>query len=129
MITKTNFIKQVNKELETLRTDLTEEQKNKLNIEDFDPYDPHFCIYGQIFDYCFHKDAVKLYSKIYECLISRTVFERMGFKYHSFKKSENSLKSGYTPLEKYLTMVDSKKHKEIIDFIKCKINNINLNVI
>jgi hypothetical protein len=96
------FNEMVSKEINHLRTHATAEEKSKLDFISFDYQDHEHCIYGQMTGDCFSDRAKELMPKTYTSA-------SIGF----FNKGEN-----FTALEKYLFMVNSKKHLEIINYIK-----------
>jgi hypothetical protein len=96
------FNEMVSKEINHLRTHATYEEKGRLDFETFDRSDDTYCIYGQMTGDCHSDRSKELMPKI---------FQSIGIKY--FKEG------GYfTALEKYLFMVNSEKHEEIINYIK-----------
>jgi hypothetical protein len=104
------FNEMVSKEINHLRTHATDEEKSRLDFETFDRSDDRYCIYGQMTGNCFPDRAKVLMPKIYDRISGKKGYS---FNFQSFKKGIY-----FTALEKYLFMVNSKKHLEIINYIK-----------
>ena len=121
---KSEFLKEVQIELDTIKQKATKKEISKLNFDNFRHYSRGYCIYGQMTGDCNSNRAKELYKKNY-CSIPISSYTP--FKLHCFVLGDI-----YTPLEKYLYMVatedgnKSYKHKEIISYLKGEINKIEL---
>ena len=108
----------VQHELYTIKTNATIQEINKLNFNEFSHNRPAYCIYGQMTGKCDSERAKELYQKMFDDV---PYDEYVPYSKQSFKKGKE-----FTPLEKYLYMVHSSKHKEIIQYLKNDICNIKL---
>jgi hypothetical protein len=121
---KETFIKKVQKELDKIKKRATKEEIDKLDFNSF-RYDSQVaCIYGQMTGDCDSVRATEIKKKTFK--------EIDGFGDHSgYKFEQQDFKKGkeFTALEKYLFMVNSETHKEIIQYLKGETKEINLNVI
>lgn len=115
---KAEFLSLVQKELDTIKTNATQEEIDSLNLKEFNHTLPDLCIYGQMTGNCDSDRAKELYPKTFDYVADN---EYTPFSKQTFKKGNE-----YTPLEKYLYMVHEPKHKEIIMYLKGQINTIKL---
>lgn len=128
-ITKPEFIKMVRKELLHLKKHTTSKEKSRLKIHTFNHEMNAQCIYGQLTTMCNNNRAKELMPKQYgriglkklqwrrdDVLIGMCPFYKQ-----SFVKG-----STFTALEKYLFMVDSNQHEQVIKYIKGDIKTIIL---
>jgi hypothetical protein len=120
---KKMFKQLVIKELNHLRENVPVEMLSELNVETLKPDSYKNCLYGQLTtnskQMSYKND---LYPKSFE-LISEIFYNTNFIK---FKDQDFSKGDRFTALEKYLYMVNSSKHKEIIDFIKKDSNKISI---
>ncbi len=125
---KSEFLDMVQIELDTIKQNATQEEINKLNFDSFNFCNASDCIYGQMTGKCNSDRAKQLYPKSFALVYNlASINETNRFKQQSLNKGDF-----YTPLEKYLFMVrtnngyKSKKHKEVIDYLKNEITEIEL---
>jgi hypothetical protein len=104
------FNEMVSKEINHLRTHATDEEKGRLDFENFDHNDNTSRIYGQMTLSCHSDRANALKPEIYA-----KISDKLG---NDFSKKSFAKGASFTALEKYLFMVNSKKHLEIINYIK-----------
>ena len=122
---KKEFILLVISEIENIKLNATIKEKSKLNISSFN-YDNDFrCLYGQMTGSCDSKRAKELTPKIFfDAAGNKSSNNRekvIPFSNHNFKKG-----NFYTPLEKYLFMVKSNVHENIINYLKGTVNELIL---
>lgn len=104
-----DFLLEVIKEVEHLRDNATQDEKDRLNFDSFDFTNSNRCIYGLMTGHCSSERAKELYPK-----------NIRGLNLHC--DIENG--TNFTCLERYLFIVatsdyrKSKMHENIIDYIK-----------
>jgi len=106
------FIQNVRNEINHLRKNATDEEKNRLNFDDFDYESKYRCIYGRLTGKCDSIRAVELYSKQLSC--------------YSLHKDIKHKETGatFTWLESYLFHSNANTHKHIIKYIKGEIKEL-----
>ena len=111
---KEEFVQLVINELDYLKHNVSEKLLDRLYFETLEIDLHQHCIYGQMTGHSESVLAKELYPKSFE-FVSKTITgeDFVSFEDQDFEKGEN-----FTALEKYLYMVDSTKHEEIIDYLK-----------
>ena len=117
---KNVFFAQVKKELVNLRKKATQEEIKKLNFAQFDHTVKYACIYGQMTGNCASERAKKLQPKTYG-YIGNFGKKRSKFEVHDFDEGNR-----FTALEKYLYMCTKAQQRLIFQFLRKKINNIEI---
>lgn len=116
------FLNLVLDELIYLKDNVSEKLLDRLDFATFEPDLHSKCIYGQMTGHSESVLANQLYPKRFE-LISREVTSE---DFIPFEKQIFTEGTNFTALEKYLYMVDSEKHLEIIQFLKSEISTIRV---
>lgn len=106
------FIQNVRKEINHLRKNATDEEKSRLNFDDFDYASKFGCIYGRLTGRCDSIRAVELYSKQLSSYSLRNPIKQ--------KNAGNT----FTWLESYLYHSTANTHKHIIKYIKGEIKEL-----
>lgn len=106
------FVNEVMEEIKHLKRNATKSEKRRLNFDTFIYSHPLQCIYGQLTGNCSSRRALELYPKTY-AIVNLRVGSKDTFEGQSFLKGID-----YTPLEKYLYMVDIHVRRNILEFIK-----------
>ena len=89
----------VQKEADLLKTFVTQEQLNKLDIETLDGGSVYSCIYGQLFGYCEGAEAFTTKNKCTDLVFS------MGGKIRPIEEySSRNSTFYYTPIEHYISV-------------------------
>lgn len=134
---KSDFLKLVQIELDAIKINATKKEINKLNIKIFNHLDSDCCIYGQMTGSCISNRAKIIYTKLYKS-ITDSSFIGTGLQHFKFSLHDFTEGSNFTPLEKYLFMCSKRdknlekyydpslKHKQIVSYLKGKINTIKL---
>lgn len=120
---KAEFLLEVKAEIDNIKTQATKEELSKLTIEGFDHNHDSKCIYGQMTGDCDSHRAITLAPKVYYNIGDGHTFAKQ-----QFEKKEGDLRgfNYYTALEKYLFMVKKPTHSKIIDYLKGKIDTLEL---
>ena len=128
---KKDFLLEVMNELNTIKSRASSAEIDKLNLESFDHANGYHCIYGQMTGKCDNIRACQIMKKTYdEMMITFTTY--VNDDHIPWKSQDTSCGTEYTALEKYLFIVStksgntSKKHKEIINYLKGNITSIEL---
>lgn len=116
---KVEFLSLVQNELDTIKAKATKEEIKKLDFIKFVHSSRHECIYGLMTGNCKSERAKELYPKMFNSAPKWVQYE--AFSKQSYKKG-----GCFTPLEKYLYMVDENQHFKIIQYLKNKIKTIIL---
>jgi hypothetical protein len=116
---KVDFLALVQNELDTIKAKATKEEIGKLELSKFAHTSAYDCVYGLMTGNCNSDRAKEIFGKTFYSIPKWIDYEP--FSKQSFKKG-----NGFTPLEKYLYMVNSLKHKEIIQYLKNEIKTISL---
>lgn len=126
---KKDFLLEVKKELDYIKLHATDEEKSKLDFSTFDHSFGTNCIYGQMTGKCDSRRARELYTKTFNRIGGQNFSINPRLKFNEMLMVGGD---GYTALEKYLFLVatpndnKSKKHKEIIDYIKGNLEEIKI---
>jgi len=117
---KSLFFAEVKNELIRIRKKATQEEIKKLNFAKFDHKSTYACIYGQMTGDCKSDRANKLQPKQYEYIGA------YGSK--KFKFEVQTFEDGYrfTALEKYLYMCTKAQQRLIFQYLRKKIDNIEI---
>lgn len=122
---KSEFLVLVQNELDTIKAKATKEEIEQLSMSRFDYSKPEKCIYGLMTGNCYSDRAKELYPKQYSNI---EIHPYNGENYFPFKKQSYSKKGDvkFTPLEKYLYMVNAPQHEKIIQYLRNEIETIKL---
>lgn len=134
---KSEFLELVYHELEVIKTMATSEEIGRLDFSTFDHTRQKNCIYGQMTGGCYSRRAREIHPKIYnpEILVSHDLYidlvpfdkSRPGLEsYVPFSNQVFNLGGTDSPLERYLYMSKSTKHKQIIEYLKGEKKTIKL---
>jgi hypothetical protein len=118
---KSDFLAMVQHELDTIKTNATAEEIDKLDFNEFDHCSSRRCIYGQMTGKCDSKRAEELYPKSFS-----NIGVGGSWDYKPFKTQNLEHGISFTPLEKYLYMLKAPQHKKIIQYLKGEIFTIKL---
>jgi hypothetical protein len=110
---KIEFLQLVLVELISIREKATVEELDKLDFTNLKHRTSDNCIYGQMTGYCGSDRAKELFPKMFSFV-------------DDGDKQDYRFGTSFTPLEKYLFMVNTDKHKVLIQYLKGEINIINL---
>jgi len=115
---KSIFFAEVKAELVHLRDNATQEEIKKLNFSQFDHTVRYACIYGQMTGNCDSVRAKQLTPKSYAWIVGN----------NNKKFEELNFDSGkwYTALEKYLYICTKKQQRTIFQYLRKKIDNIEI---
>ncbi len=122
---KENFVKQVKRELDTIKKNATQTEIARLRVNTFNHRNPMLCIYGQMTGECTSKRAKEIRRKSFQNIGGDSVFSN-GEGVLVFDKQNFDKGNLFTPLEKYLYMVDFSKRKDTINYLKGKTTTIDL---
>lgn len=149
-ITKEQFLQDVRDEIEALKNNATQTEKDSLNINYFNPKSPHRCLYGQLTGNCQNDRAVSLIIKgckrvfdtkknLANCSIEDGIEELNGVpnKKKHFKRkrafrpfNKDILERNFqylSALEGYIQLKGTKrKHRGILEYIKGQRTSLNL---
>ena len=120
---KSEFLQAVQAELDNIKAKATKKEIKKLDFSKLLYFDRENCIYGLMTGECQSERARELQPKHYSAGFCRG---------ESFSKQIITKGNQFTPLEIYLYIVAnkyedrSKKHKEIIQYLKGEIKTIEL---
>ena len=113
---KEEFLKEVRKEIETIRNIATRQELERLDFQHFNPISSSLCIYGQMTGWCGSKRAKEIYKKtlgyVGYCFSTEEI--------HNFKPG-----LGYTTLEAYI-MFPGSPNEQIIKYLKKETNDLHL---
>ena len=113
MITEDIFIKEVRKEINTIKRLATKEEINKLDINTFNPLQTNNCIYGQMTGNCLSLRAKELYPKsLHDAVIPLELFG-------IHKKGDK-----YTYLEEYLFHAYKATKVNIFKYLKGEVKKL-----
>lgn len=111
-------------ELVTIKANARAEEIKRLNFETFSNVVSNACIYGQMTGSCISMRARQIYPKIFRHLNIEYTY---GIQKVSSMESQNfEPGDSFTPLEKYLLLVDEAQHKEVIKYLKGEVETIEL---
>jgi hypothetical protein len=116
---KSEFLAMVQEELDTIKTKATKEEIGKLELSKFSHRSRYECIYGLMTGICKSDRAKEIFGKTFDNIPKWIDYQP--FSKQSLKKGNN-----FTPLEKYLYMVDEYQHIKIIQYLKNIIETISL---
>lgn len=122
--TREEFIEEVRAEIEHIKTNAKKKEIAKLDFLHFSFCSPWRCIYGQMTGDCRSPRAKKLYPKKYVYTGSSGAGGRIPFSKQSFVEREDE--NNFTPLEKYLYIVKTKTHENIIAYLKGEVETLEL---
>lgn len=117
------FLQLVKEELDTIKVKAMDYEIASLDFDSFNHSSADYCIYGQMTGECTSDRAKELYPKLYDEV-------RVNFLcgYNEPTRGFYSKGSNFTPLEKYLFLVKSDKHLEVINYLKGEIDTIEINI-
>jgi hypothetical protein len=119
---KAEFLQLVQIELDNIKEKATKEEICKLNFGRFNHDKKSCCVYGQMTGHCNSDRAHELQVKTFSDLALSGLYAAfVTFSLQSMEEGDD-----YTALEKYLFMVKSPQHLEIIQYLKSEINTIKL---
>lgn len=125
MKTKKQFLKEVVAELDTIREKATKEELKRLDFNKFRFYKPENCIYGQLTGNCHSIRAAVIMPKSYSGITSiNGNIEKINP--IDFSQLDTGRGRLFTALEQYLYIVDSDKHREILQYLKGEIKTIEI---
>lgn len=112
---------------------ITDEERDNLSIERFDPELPFRCIYGLLTYNCFSPRAAELIEKC----AKRVYIAEDGLPPKECKKLNGKPKPGgrtstetqyWSPIEKFIQTASEETNIHLINFLKDKHNNLNENL-
>lgn len=119
---KSKFFEEVKEELFNLRSNATKREIKNLNFSEFEFDDPSACIYGQMTGHCDSARAIELQPKKYLWIgDGDTDGKKCSYNQQTFAEGKE-----FTALEKYLFMCTQKQHRTIFQFLRGKIDDIEI---
>jgi len=113
--------KEAFKEASFLRSEITEEEKDRLNFSDLSPSQKSQCIYGLISGYCFNERASELINKskinLNKGLTIKAIL-RIGGGFTSIDAESRRYYSLFSPLESIIMNFDTSFNEKLINFLK-----------
>ena len=135
-ITKKQFLADVEHEIDMLKLHATDEEKEYLDFDSFDPDKPKKCIYGQITGNCNSHRAMQLMQ-----LGCVRIVHNPGNRAYKFTEMKPRINGAFMPetwdrdrddfpnflscLEAYI-LLDDAKNKQIIQYIKGETDTLTL---
>lgn len=121
---KAEFLLEVMAEIENIKSKATKKEIGQLSLGSFSVNSPTRCIYGLMTTNCRSDRAIALTPKKYLYIGNGNCFSKQSFATNPKANIEHFER--FTALEKYLYMVKEPMHAKIIDYLKDRINVLEL---